>query len=199
LVEDRDAVQDWTLQALRHMQAHGDFGVLEPLYRSIKALQPSLGKRWRAYVEAYSFLTYNPNNLKGAALGRASFRDLWRRIKDKPVDVSGAEKQKWYLFQPVVEDTEAIDLDASVGRLMARVQGLIDDGSLAEGASRVSVKKIRAAFDKHLSRLMSREESILSHEAHERNRPTKVTASFGTGRRGTPFVSGGLPSLGKKR
>ncbi|KAB2908184.1 MAG: hypothetical protein F9K30_23595 [Dechloromonas sp.] len=200
MIRDKSNLQKWTVAALEHMAKHGDFMVLEPIWRGTRELRPTLARRWREYVVAHSFLDYNPNDLVGRKLAAASFRALWIKNKSKTMALEAARRTRWFEFRGSKEPTiVTVDVELYARRVVARLKSLIDGGQLWKDGKRVGAAVARNTFDQELKTLDSAERSRQISDERLKHAPPKIASAPGMARRGSPTVSGGLPSLGKRR
>ena len=201
---EKTQIQEATIAALERLADHGNIHVIEPIWKSTLLLSPALSKQWRQYVVAHSFLDYNARGLVGRALGAAEFGALWAKNRSRGMSLDAARQTPWFKFRADKSETTAtspdsVDVDEYARRVIARLQSLIDGGRLRTDGHLAKVAEVRSTFEQRLAELVSSERSRQMSEARLKHAPTTIASAPGMGRRGSPTVSGGLPSLGKRR
>lgn len=197
---DVDKIQEATLAALEHLAKHGNIRVLEPLWHLTRSFKPALARQWRQYVLAHSFLDFNPNGLPTRAITKAQFVDIWVKNRAKEMSLEAARNTKWFEFAlDRQEEIIAVDIEIYAKGVVERLQSKIANRQLRRNGELVEAAEVRRIFVQLLETLVDAETVRQVSEAREKHTKTRIASAPGTPRRGSPTVSGGLPSLGKRR
>lgn len=141
---NRALMQFGLVSALSHIETHGNVNVLEPLAHAVLSLRSNtLTKAWKGWVVAHSWLTFNPQNLKGKALASARFSDLWVKDKTREMHVDAARESHWWEYKAPSEEAEAKDFDVekAIAALVTRINKALEDGK-AIGTNKKAIEPI---------------------------------------------------------
>lgn len=123
-------MQEATIAAMEHLNAHGNVNVFAPLDKAGAAFTKAQHKLWRAYIQHYTWMRYNVDNKTGKALASAAFDKLWTKDKSGKIDIDGAKDTDWYTFEAPGTDKPDLDLDDYVKSVEKRIKSLLKDQKL---------------------------------------------------------------------
>lgn len=163
-----ELVQTGTIAMLEHLDAHGNWNIIKPLFEAAKSFNPglpnkstsirrdgSMARKWRAYIVAHSWLVYNPSNLKGAKLASATFAELWAKDKTRKMNVEGAKATKWYDYQlDRASNKKALAGVTLAERIRKQVQALLNNRLVSDTSGNVlTVGRVRSLIVAELEKL----------------------------------------------
>lgn len=121
----RGLLQSATVAAIAHMSQHGNINVLIALDLAGQSFGRNLYRQWSDYVQAYSWLKYNPDDLRGQALTKAESSLLWKRNADKDMkanDATKAAETNWYDYKkPSAPTDREVNVPDAVKRMRDRL------------------------------------------------------------------------------
>ena len=141
-------MQTASVAALSHIAKHGNYNVLEPLYRAALSWRnPRLVNAWVAWVVEYSWLVFNPRKLTGKALSEAkasAFTNLWQKSKGKAMNIDGAKAANWYEAKPASEKAAPVQMAIKVAAIQKQLNKLLKDNMLLDTDGKpVDLAKLR--------------------------------------------------------
>lgn len=142
-------MQTASVAALTHIAKHGNYGVLEPLYRAALAWRnPRLANAWVAWVVGHSWLVFNPRKLTGKQLSEAkasAFNSLWQKAKGKEMNIDGAKSDNWFEAKPATEKAAPIQMAIKVATIQKQLNKLLKDNMLLDTDGKpVDLAKLRS-------------------------------------------------------
>lgn len=142
-------MQQATIAAMEHLQAHGNVNVFAPLDKAGTSFTKAQHNLWRAYVQNYTWLRYNVDNKTGKALAGAAFDKLWTKDKSGTMDIDGARDVDWFTYEAPGMDKPDIELADYVKSVEKRIKSLLTDKKLfiktgADGGV-ITIKHARVA------------------------------------------------------
>ena len=172
----KDKMQTFTLYAFQHVEKHGDYNVLKPLFQAASTFSKGEGRRWRDYVVTYTWLTYNPRKLSGAKLASADYGELWAKDKAKAMRVTEAEAVKWYDHEMNRGDTKTkkVSTEAFIAKVMKQVQAAIFAHTLLKGEALATVADVRAELKAQLEALTAEPDTKVTESTKVTKLPAKA-------------------------
>lgn len=124
-------MQQATIAAMEHLQAHGNVNVFAPLDKAGTSFTKAQHNLWRKYVQHFTWLRYNADNKNGKALKEAAFDKLWTKDKAGKMDIDAAREVDWFTWSPDdAKDQPEIDLADYVKSVEKRIKKLLADKKL---------------------------------------------------------------------
>ncbi len=139
---------------LEHLSQHGNINIAAPLYLASLSFGANLQKAWRFYVTEFSWLEFNKADLRGQAIGKAEFTQLWTKGPGK-MNVDGAKAAKWYDAKSNVsrDGTDYAAAD-SVKRFFDRtIKALIADNATGADGKRVTLDTVKKMIAAQVARM----------------------------------------------
>jgi hypothetical protein len=128
----KQLLQNASVAAVIHLDKHGNFNVIRPLWEAAKTFSAGEGRKWFDWIISHTFLEYNPNKLRGNALAEAGFESLFKKNKAKKMDLDGAKKNAWFdhvKARPSV-GAQSVNLSKMVDTMLARLSKLLAANAL---------------------------------------------------------------------
>lgn len=165
-----ELIQMGTIAAMEHIEAHGNVAVLEPIASAVGSyMSKSLALKWKAWVIAHSWFTFNPNNLKGSKLGSATFAQIWVKTKGKAMNIDGMRSIKWFNYEPEkdVKPDVPVDINKLASKLAKQVQQAIEAGLLVgnDGKTKVSAHEARSILKAAVETLVDVHKPVVREKA----------------------------------
>ena len=166
--EYKALLQTATVAALEHLDKHGNYNVIKPLWEAAATFSKGEGRKWLNYLETFSHLKYNPKGLRGQALADATFDALFAKVKGKVMQIDKARKVNWFDHVMVRADTsKPVDLAKQVATIMKSLSALLEANRLVVmSADKKGIARHASAADVR-SELKHQLEAIV-------NKPLKV-------------------------
>ena len=166
-------MQTASVAALIHIAKHGNYNVLEPLYRAALSWRnPRLANAWVAWVVGHSWLVFNPRKLTGKALSEAkasAFTSLWQKAKGKAMNIDGAKAVNWYEAKPATEKTAPVQMAIKVATIQKQLNKLLKDNMLLDTDGKpVDLAKLRSELRAMIATLE------VPHKTIVQTAPTKM-------------------------
>lgn len=170
----KELLQQASVGALLHLEKHGNFNVLKPLWKAATTFSTGEGRKWHKWILEYSFMTYNPAGLRGEKLSKAAFQDLWRKDKSKHMNVDGARKNAWHDYKvQKAERTEPVNLSKYVATFIRGLNDLLEHNLVAMPATGKSPVRMATPADVR-SELRAALETIVSRPKNAKPAPNKA-------------------------
>lgn len=154
---NKGLMQEATIAMLEHLEKHGNINIAKPLYLASLSFATNLQKAWRYYVTGYSWLVFNAKDLRGQAILKAEFTELWTKsaAPSAKMDLDGARGAKWYDAKApaAVGDTEYNAPDA-VKRFFDRaIKALIAQHAKGADGKVITQATMRKMITEQLARM----------------------------------------------
>lgn len=129
--EYKALLQTATIAAFVHLEKHGNYNIIKPLWDAASTFSKGEGRKWLDYLTTFSHLAYNPKSLRGNALADAKFEDLFAKVRGKAMRIDEARKVNWFDHVRARADTsKPVSLQKQVATMIKSLSALLEANRL---------------------------------------------------------------------
>lgn len=167
--EYKALLQAATIAAFVHLEKHGNYNIIKPLWDAASTFSKGEGRKWLDYLTTFSHLAYNPKSLRGNALADAKFEDLFAKVKGKVMQIDNARKVNWFDHVMTRNDTsKPVDLAKQIATMMKSLSALLEANRLVvmaadkKGIARhASAADVRSELKHQLEAIVSKPLTVI--------------------------------------